>query len=59
MVAGAEREVAVHGWHRLVSDGWAYWDRPKGTRRVKSFVGYFETDDQAIAAWLDMLGVAR
>lgn len=58
-MAGTEREVAVRGAHRLVCDGWAYWDRPRGARRIRSFVGYFETDEQAIAAWLDLLGVAR
>ena len=59
MVAGQEREVATWCSHRLMCEGWAYWDRPKGTKRLKTFVGYFETDEKAIQAWLDMLGVRR
>lgn len=59
MVAGPLREVAAHGSHTLVCDGWAYYDRPKGAKRLRSFVGYFETDGAAIRAWLDLLGVRR
>lgn len=60
MVAGRRyREVAVRGSHRLVCDGWAYYDQPRSTRRLTSFVGYFETDQEAIQKWLDMLGESR
>ena len=60
MVAGPLREVAVCAGHRLVCDGWRYFDQRTGDARHKlRFVGYFETDTKARDAWLDLLGVSR
>ena len=59
MVAGPLREVVVYGRHVLLCDGWKYYDQLKGKCHAKSLVGYFESDREAIQAWLDMLGVQR
>lgn len=60
MVGGQLREVAQYKNHRLVCDGWAYYDvRGTDPRRKPRMVGYFEHDAEAIAAWLDLLEVKR
>lgn len=57
MVDRELREVATCDGHRLMSDGWAYYDVREGPSRPE-MVGYYEDDFKAIKVWADRIGEA-
>ena len=54
MVATDLRVVCERGRHRLCSDGFAYYDIPVGASRLRSFVGYFKDDNEAVRKWREL-----